>query len=225
MPQKKNQPRTLPPEERRRQIVDAVLRVVSEHGVPNTTVSRVAQTAGVAQGTPYFHFRDRTEMLIAALDSIFADMRRLVAVHGETNQLERLREGGRRHTETMATEKGGFAYAWVEFIAAPAEMGLRDAVAETQRAAFRILRDIAEAGKAQGTIRADADAEQIAWEWLMFAWAENIACLMGLDEFFEQKRSQPLFELILANVATGDEPVPRTAAEAERNGEFRDSRR
>lgn len=208
MPRKKNQPRTLPPEERRRQIVDAVLRVISEHGVPNTTVSRVAQAAGVAQGTLYLHFRNRTEMLMAALDSIFADMRKLVAVHGESNQLERLREGGRRHTEIMATEEGGFAYPWVEFIAAPAEMGLRHAVAATQRAAFRILRDIAEAGKAQGTIRADADAEQIAWEWLMFAWAENIARLMGLDEFFEQKRSQPLFELILANVATGDEPVP-----------------
>ncbi len=207
MPRKKSQPRTLPPDERRRQIVDAVLRVISEHGVPDTTVSRVAQAAGVAQGTLYFHFRNRNEMLMAALDSIFADMRKLVDARGETNQLERLRESGHRHTETMMAEKGGFAYPWVEFIAAPMEAGLRDAVAETQRAAFRILRDMAESGKAQGSIRADADAEQIAWEWLMFAWAENLACLMGLDEFFEEKRSRPLFELILANVAADKEVI------------------
>jgi AcrR family transcriptional regulator len=205
MPRKKTRPRTLPPEERRRQIVDAVLRVVSEHGVPNTTVSRVAQAAGIAEGTLYLHFHNRTEMLMAALDSIFTDMRGLVDLPGETDPLERLREGGRRHTEIMATERGGFATPWVEFIAAPAEMGLRHAVAETQRAAFRILRDIAELGKAQGTIRIDADPDQVAWEWLMFAWAENIACLMGLTEFFDQRRSQPLFELILSKAAANNE--------------------
>lgn len=204
MPQKRSQPRTLPAAERRRQIVDAVLRVVSEYGVPNTTVSRVAKVAGVAEGTLYVHFRNRTEMLLAALDSIFADMRALVDVPGQTDQLERLREGGRRHTATMATERGGFAYPWVEFIAAPMETELRHAVAETQRATFRILRDIAQEGIAQGAIRADADPEQVAWEWLMFAWAENIACLMGLDEFFEQKRSQPLFEQILDRFAPDD---------------------
>lgn len=216
MPQKRSKPRTLPAEERRRQIVEAVRRVVSEHGVPNTTVSRVAQAAGVAEGTLYIHFQNRTEMLLAALDSILADMRALVETAGSDDQLQRLREGGRRHSDTMATERGGFAYAWVEFIAAPMETELRQAVAETQRATFRILRDIAERGIAEGTIRADSDPEQIAWEWLMFAWAENIACLMGLDEFFDQKRSRPLLELILGRVAADGgsqqaEDPPRSA--------------
>jgi AcrR family transcriptional regulator len=204
MPRNRAHTRTLPPEERRKQIVDAVLRVVSECGVPNTTVSRVAQAAGVAEGTLYLHFHSRTEMLMAALDSIFMDMLRIVDVPGASNELERLREAGLRHTEIMATERGGFAYPWVEFIAAPAEMGLRGAVAETQRRAFRVLRDIVESGKAQGSIRDDVDSDQLAWEWLMFAWAENIGCLMGLNEFFEQKRSRPLFELILSKAAAGN---------------------
>ncbi len=203
-PPVKPRTRTLPPEERKRQIIDAVLRVVAEHGVPNTTVSRVAEAAGVAEGTLYLHFRSRTDMLLAALEAIFADMRRLVEIPAETNQLERLREAGRRHSALMATDQGGFAYPWVEFIAAPAEAGLREAVAETQRRAFSVMRDIVDSGKAQGQIRADVDSDQLAWEWLMFAWAENIACLIGLTEFFEQKRSRPLLQMILANATPDD---------------------
>jgi TetR/AcrR family transcriptional regulator, fatty acid metabolism regulator protein len=203
MARKTTQRRTLPAEERKRQIVDAVLHVISEHGVPDTTVARVAAAAGIAEGTLYLHFQSRAEMLMAALDSIFLDMRGLVDVPDAGSELERLREAGRRHSEIMATPRGGFATPWVEFIAAPSKMGVREAVAETQRRAFRVLRQIAEAGKAQGTIRSDVDPDQLAWQWLMFAWAENMACLMGLTEFFEQKRSQPLFELILADAAPG----------------------
>jgi len=188
--------RTLPPDERRRQIIDAVRRVVAEHGVPNTTVSRVAEAAGVAQGTLYLYFRNRTEMLLAALDSIWAEMQGVVEIPGETDELERLRKGGLKHNELMTTDQGSFAVPWVEFIAAPAGMGLRGAVAETQRRAFRKLHEIVESGKAKGQIRADVDSDQLAWEWLMLAWAENIACLVGLTEFFEEKRSRPLFELI-----------------------------
>jgi len=195
--------RTLPPDERRRQIIDAVRRVVAEHGVPNTTVSRVAEAAGVAQGTLYLYFRNRTEMLLAALDSIWAEMQGVVEIPGETDELERLRRGGLKHNELMTTEQGSFAVPWVEFIAAPAGMGLRGAVAETQRRAFRKLREIVESGKAKGQIRADVDSDQLAWEWLMMAWAENIACLVGLTEFFEEKRSRPLFELIFEKAEPG----------------------
>ena len=195
--------RTLPPDERRRQIIDAVRRVVAEHGVPNTTVSRVAEAAGVAQGTLYLYFRNRTEMLLAALDSIWAEMQGVVEIPGETDELERLRKGGLKHNELMTTEQGSFAVPWVEFIAAPAGMGLRGAVAETQRRAFRKLREIVESGKAKGQIRADVDSDQLAWEWLMMAWAENIACLVGLTEFFEERRSRPLFELIFEKAEPG----------------------
>lgn len=193
--------RTLPPDERKRQIVDAVRHVVAEHGVPNTTVSRVAEAAGVAQGTLYLYFRNRTEMLLAALDSIWTEMQGVVEIPGETDELERLRKGGLKHNELMTTELGGFAVPWVEFIAAPAGMGLRGAVGETQRRAFRKLREIVESGKANGQIRADVDSDQLAWEWLMLAWAENIACLVGLTEFFEERRSEPLRSMILDDAA------------------------
>jgi AcrR family transcriptional regulator len=70
--------RRLPRAKRRVQIIEAVLKVVAEHGVPSATVARIAAAAGVSEGTLYVYFASRDEMLTAALDSIFADMSNLI---------------------------------------------------------------------------------------------------------------------------------------------------
>ena len=56
----------LAPAERRKRIIDAIVRVVSEHGVPEATTSRIAEAAGVGPGTLYRYFGSREEMLRAA---------------------------------------------------------------------------------------------------------------------------------------------------------------
>jgi TetR/AcrR family fatty acid metabolism transcriptional regulator len=122
---KTGRPRTLPPEERRKQIIDAVLQVVSEYGVPEATTARIARAAGVAEGTLYLYFGSRTGMLMAALDAILAQMLELVQASTEPDPLERLKDIARRHSDLMSTERGGFAVPWVEFIAAGPQVGLR----------------------------------------------------------------------------------------------------
>jgi AcrR family transcriptional regulator len=201
VPTKTARPRTLPPEQRRRQIVDAVLRVVSEHGVPDTTTARIAKAAGVAEGTLYVHFASRDEMLIAALDEIFMQMLGLIDASTTADPLERLREIGRRHTELMRTERAGFAYSWMEFVAAGPQVGLREAIAETQKRAFRALRGIVEEGKAGGSIRGDLDSDRLVWEWLTVMWSENMAILMGLNEILDAGHSAALLDLILDHAA------------------------
>ncbi len=197
MANKNGRPRTLPPQERRRQIVDAVLQVVSEYGVPGATTARIAKAAGVAEGTLYLYFGSRTGMLMAALDAILGQMLELVRASAEQDPVERLKDIARRHSDLMSTERGGFAVPWVEFIAAGPQVGLREAIAEIQKRAFEALRDIVEEGKAVGRIRADEDSDQLAWCWLSFAWAETMGCLMGLNEFLERRPSYQMLEAVL----------------------------
>ncbi len=197
MTTKNGRPRTLPPEERRKQIVDAVLQVVSECGVPGATTARIAKAAGVAEGTLYLYFGSRSGMLSAALDAILAQMLELVRASSEQDPVERLKDIARRHSDLMGTERGGFAVPWVEFIAAGPQVGLRDAIADIQRRAFEALREIVEEGKATGRIRADQDSDQLAWCWLSFAWAETMGCLMGLNEFLERRPSYQMLEAAL----------------------------
>lgn len=60
----------LPQAERRRQILDATIRVIAEEGLSLTTVEKVARSAGVSPGTVLFHFRSKDELLLAALEAV-----------------------------------------------------------------------------------------------------------------------------------------------------------
>ncbi len=61
-------PRTKPAAERRKDLLDAGLALFTEHGIARTTVSEIAQRAGVAQGTFYLHFSSKDALLFALQD-------------------------------------------------------------------------------------------------------------------------------------------------------------
>jgi AcrR family transcriptional regulator len=59
-------------DERRQDLMDAALHVFAEKGIGRTTVSDIAQAAGVAKGTFYLYF-DSKEHLVAGLKERFVD--------------------------------------------------------------------------------------------------------------------------------------------------------
>jgi AcrR family transcriptional regulator len=58
----------LPTAERRRQIAEAALRIIAEHGVRRLTAAAVAEEVGIADGTIFRHFRNMEEIVHAAID-------------------------------------------------------------------------------------------------------------------------------------------------------------
>ena len=60
--------RPLPPDERRASIIAAAIPLISEHGLKVTT-KQIAEAAGVAEGTIFRVFTDKTELVQAAIDS------------------------------------------------------------------------------------------------------------------------------------------------------------
>lgn len=193
--------RRLPPEERREQIVRAVLDVVAEYGVPEATIARIAKAADVSEGTLYVYFSSRKEMLLAALECILGEMYDLIDSTDGPDALSRLRSIEQAHSEQMRAERGLMAYPWFEFIAAGPQIGIRDAVADTHKAAYLHLRKIIEDGKAKGSIRAGIDGDRLAWGFYTVLWAENIACMMGLREYLDDGHSAHILDLILRDAA------------------------
>ena len=61
-------------EERRRQILDAALAVFSEKGFYASNVSDVAAQAGVSQGTIYWYFESKEELISAAILSFVEEL-------------------------------------------------------------------------------------------------------------------------------------------------------
>ena len=56
-------------------------------------------------------------------------------------------------------------------------------------------------GKAQGVIRPDVDAEQTAWEFFGVYWAEDVAYMIGSEEFATSGRSTLMLERILRDIS------------------------
>lgn len=62
---------------RRRALAQAALEVIAEHGLARFTTRAIAAKVGIADGTIFRHFRNKSEIVIAALDfleeEIFAE--------------------------------------------------------------------------------------------------------------------------------------------------------
>ncbi|WP_331740679.1 TetR/AcrR family transcriptional regulator (plasmid) [Streptomyces cyaneofuscatus] len=78
-------PRTADHEERRRQIADAVSKLITAHGLDAVTVARTAATAGMSVGLVQHYFRTKDEMLLHAFREISGSIRARVD--------ERIRDG------------------------------------------------------------------------------------------------------------------------------------
>ncbi len=61
-----------PTEERRAQIADAALRIISSRGVHRLTAMELAGEVGIADGTIFRHFKDKKEIVRAAIERLEA---------------------------------------------------------------------------------------------------------------------------------------------------------
>lgn len=61
-----------PPKERRRELLEAAVRVFARRGVADATIGDITVEAGVGKGTFYLHFASKEELL-AAIRSAFVD--------------------------------------------------------------------------------------------------------------------------------------------------------
>jgi AcrR family transcriptional regulator len=59
----------------RDRILGAAVNVMRERGVTNTTTKEVARAAGVAEGSIYNHFANKTELIAAAMAQVTSGMR------------------------------------------------------------------------------------------------------------------------------------------------------
>ena len=71
---KRTEPDTKPANgtsDKHQRILDAAIEVIAEHGFFHSRVSEIADRAGVADGTIYLYFKNKDELLMAAIDSAF----------------------------------------------------------------------------------------------------------------------------------------------------------
>jgi AcrR family transcriptional regulator len=151
-------------EERRRQILEAALGVFSRKGFHAANVSDVAAEAGVSQGTIYWYFESKEELLNAALLSFFVDFSEQTfrALEGCETAEEKLRCLGRSLEVFPETVEGLFAL----FLSYWSSSERRDEVAqmwvellvEYKDLVVEVIEDGVQSGEFQ-----PVDAESLVW--------------------------------------------------------------
>src|SRR5690348_1757866 len=93
--------------DKHQRILDAAIEVIAEHGFFHSRVAEIADRAGVADGTIYLYFKNKDELLMAAIDSAFHRfIRRAQAALAElTNPSEKLRRMAYLHLEGLGANR------------------------------------------------------------------------------------------------------------------------
>jgi AcrR family transcriptional regulator len=187
--------------ERRTEIVEAAVQLLGKYGVQGTTVSRIASAVGIARGALYQHFPNREAVLEAALASMDGQPSRWIAQSSGPDVAARLLNMGELHSSQTSTEYTTFVRPFYWVISSNREVALAKRIIERQQGDFHYLVELVDEGKRQGSIAEDLDSGDVAWSLLLHAWGEDIARLMGVDQFITEGASQRILRRLLGTYA------------------------
>ena len=168
--------------ERRQEILDATLEIISEHGVEGATVARIAAAVGLTPGALYRHFESRAA-LIAEANKI-ANERALSWMESSASSdvMRRLEEIGQAQADWSRTNFSTVVRPFFLELASPSAGEDADRLNLSDFKSFRAAVQIAEEGHRTGAIRDDVQPQDVAWALHMFAWAQDIALMAGAEE-------------------------------------------
>ena len=194
-----------PPVDKRRQILDAAIRVFARQGFHSTRVSDIADEAGVAYGLVYHYFRSKDEVL----NELFSERWSLLlgaieeTDHGEQTPRAKLEAVAAFIVDSYRHDPELMKVIIVEVTRAANSFG-RTHLPEIRRAYESIAKIVAE-GQAAGAFRRDIDpifasmSFYGAIEQLLSGWIFEVIPAAETD--FDQAK-----ELVVATICDGLEP-------------------
>src|SRR5437764_8717232 len=97
-----------PKGEKHQRILEAAICVIAEKGFFQARVAEIAERAGVADGTIYLYFKNKEQILMAAIDAPFAaflERARAAVQDHNTPPAQRLRRLCELHLETLGSDR------------------------------------------------------------------------------------------------------------------------
>jgi AcrR family transcriptional regulator len=196
-------------DEKRQRILDAVVSIVAKEGVQGATTARIAATVGVSEPTLYRTFRNRREMLLGAADKIWQQRHDELESFDATDAMDFLQKVCESHTIGIRNTR--VVRFITELAVSHASDELSGHIRDLQYDDVRHLAAVIDQGKAEGSIRPDADSWETAWRIQSVNWLEAMARLHGLEDYVLTGFSTRRFEAILSEIAPEGEPEAAAA--------------
>ncbi len=197
---------------RRDQIAEAALEVISRHGAGRLNVGTLARRIGIVPSAVYRHFRNKEEVLSAAIarmgERLLSNVDRAVRENGSRARLHKLL---RLHLRTI---RDGYAGPRIIF----AE-GIDGGTVSHRMEIFHIIRryldrvaGIIEEGQRRGDVRRDIDPGATAVHFLGLIQPAAILWYLSAGKFDVTRASERAFAQFIEAVGTA-RPPDREAGE------------
>jgi AcrR family transcriptional regulator len=190
-------------DERRRQLVEATVRLIGTSGIHGTTMSRVSAELGLSEMAAYRHFASKDELLMEANSYLLGRILDWLGSSANPSIVHRLREIGESHFEMLSADLGLYTAPYLQFLTMSRgeDPVHRHVVANNDRMKGAIEKLVKE-GIVQGSVRADVDPLLFTHEFVGWFLAEDIHCLTDLrDGTFSRSSHLRMLDLILRDIA------------------------
>ena len=190
-------------EQRRRQLVEAAVRLIGTLGIPGTTVSKMSAECGLSEMAAYRHFASKEEILIEASGYLLGRILEWLDSSANPCVLERFREIGENHFDMLSSDLEMFTAPYMQFLTmTQGDAPLHQHVAANNDDMKAKIEALAREGVAQGSFRPDADPFLFTHEFVGWFLAEDIHCLTDLrDGTFSRSSHLRTLALILRDAA------------------------
>ncbi|MGG3923493.1 TetR/AcrR family transcriptional regulator, partial [Geobacillus thermodenitrificans] len=140
-----------------KQIIDAAVVVIAEHGYHQAQVSKIAKQAGVADGTIYLYFKNKEDILISLFQEKMGSFIEKIEqeIEGISSPLEKLYVLVRTHFSALADDPHMAVVTQLELRQSNKE--LRQRINEVLKGYLRLIDSIIIEGMEKGEFRNDLD--------------------------------------------------------------------
>jgi len=190
--------------DRRREIIDATIEVIGEHGLRGTTISRIAATVGLTKGALYYYFPNREALLLAAFDQLDANAAGWITGLTGRGVPADLLAMAETHAGWTLSVYRTFLRPFYQLLSSKMRPELASVITEKSRRYHDEFAAWVEQGKREGSIRKDVDSREVGLAFVAHAWAEDTARLIGIDEFIDDGMSLRIFKRLMEAYMTPD---------------------
>jgi len=197
--------------ERREQIIQAAIIIMSEQGLPGTTTKRIAEKVGISEPALYKYFPGKKEIVLESLEEVSRKPLQILSVVGEDEDRvpERIMKLSAAFYE-FVMDHPEESMLLFEAVTGSRDPDIRAALSGKFLDYTRIISAMFEAGKGQGSVREDLDTTVAAWQILALGITLLFAALMGLGDVLTRDKAllavEEVLQNIVSNAASGKYP-------------------
>jgi len=166
---------------RRKQIIDALRKLIIEYGSENVTVRRIAKEIGVSQGAIYRHFKSKREILSFLVDYIEETLLGDVEKSDPRSSTLQFLENILRNHISAIEQRKGISFLVVAEIVSLGDKRLNRKIFEVLKNYMSHVKEIMAQGVKSGEIKPGTDPEMAAT--IFFSIIQGLVTIWALSNY------------------------------------------